>query len=216
MKDVCLSEPVLWLKGSLQLSSMSQAWTRLLLWWGLIQLDWNYTIMNFVWHFPYSAPHPVAQASAKHRPEGYRFSIHAYAGWVSVNIQQNQFGCLQESTMWANCPGFLLLPGKAGVLERGVIRPHSNLLNGFVLEKISFFFVYVCMECLWLTLHQRCHSAKSIHENSRRMGQLAGFLQGHMLLSKSSKLTLQLKQAACLLCEVFQPFSKYCSYPQLI
>lgn len=34
------------------------------------------------------------------------------------------------------------------------------------------------------------------------MGQLAGFLQGHMLLSKSSTLTLQLKEAACLLCKV--------------
>lgn len=77
---------------------------------GLIHLDWSNIIMNFVWHFPYSAPHPSAQASAKHRPEGYRFSIHAYAGWISVNIQQNQFGCPQGSTIWANHPGFLLLP----------------------------------------------------------------------------------------------------------
>lgn len=104
MKVVCLSESVLWLQWFHQLSSVSQAWTRLAA--DTPRLNLSNTIMNFVWHFPYSAPCPVAQISAKHRPEGYRFSIHAYAGWISVNIQQNQFGCLQESSMWANCPGF--------------------------------------------------------------------------------------------------------------
>lgn len=110
MKDVCLSEPVLCLKQFHQLSSMSQAWTRQLLWSGLILLDWSNTIMNFVWHFLYLASCPFAQTSVKYSPEDYRFYIHAYESWISVTIQQNQFGCLQESTVWANCPGFLLLP----------------------------------------------------------------------------------------------------------
>lgn len=108
--SVCPSEPVLWLEQFHQLSSLSQAWTRPLNCCGLIHLDWSNTIMNFVWHFPYSASCPVPQTSAKHRPEGYRFSIHAYAGWISVNIEQNQFGCPQESPVWVNCPVFLLLP----------------------------------------------------------------------------------------------------------
>lgn len=179
MKDVCLSEPLLWLKWFHQLSSMSQAWTRLLLCRGLIHRDRSNTILNFVWHFPYSAPCPVAQASAKHRPGNMLIQVEFLWMFKKISLLSPREHNVSQLP-WVPPAA----SGEAGALERGVIRPHSNLWNGFILEKISFFFVYVCMECLWLTLHRRCPSAKSIHGNNRRMGQLAGFLQGHVLLSK--------------------------------